>query len=79
MFWGSTTATTSVTIELNTVASDITASLAELREALEAVRFDPPRLPAYFPPAPRRHRLEKARHGFQQMARIPCYRGARTR
>lgn len=28
---------------------------------------------------PRHHPLERARNGFQQMCRIPCYRGVRTR
>lgn len=44
------------------------------------VKFDrPPPPPGHFPTIPRRHRLEGARNGFQQMARLPCYRGSRCR
>lgn len=79
MFWSNSTTTTTSTVlyeVASTVASDITALISDLE--LSPVFHAPPP-PSYFKPLPRRHRLERARHGFQQMCRIPCYRGVRTR
>jgi hypothetical protein len=39
----------------------------------------PPRLPYQGPMPARSSAFAKRRHGFQQMARLPCYRGSRTR
>ena len=36
-------------------------------------------LPAYRAPQLGKSSHQKARHGFQQMSRLPCYRGTRTR
>lgn len=42
----------------------------------------PPKAPPIFAPAPNRARervYARARNGYHQMCRLPCYRGARTR
>lgn len=48
---------------------------AKQHQALMQLRWDLPKPPR---PVPGRTQV-RARHGFQQMARLPCYRGRRMR
>jgi hypothetical protein len=73
--WSRTVATngTVYTLYVNNIVS---TSSIEFVEEIKKPRYRPP------PPVERKlspPKQLKARHGFQQMCRIPCYRGVRTR
>jgi len=86
-FYRTTVTTTSATytLEPSLMAATRTLCSIELTDFVEEVKHPSG------PPAPRgppgwrlsvvqrRHPLTNVRFGFQQMARLPCYRGRRTR
>ncbi len=79
--WYSTTpTTTTATVEFWPSAQTTTSTFIELPAPpkLELVP-DLPRQRYQGPMPPRTSAFVKARHGFQQMCRLPCYRGRRTR
>lgn len=63
--------------------SECSASTSLLQPVTNWVR--PQTLPRHKPPLPelghdkRGAKFERRRNGFQQLARVPCYRGTRTR
>lgn len=59
--------------QINQLRKDLLKALRSDRALSDMRSVVPGKLP------PRHHPLEHARRSFQQMARIPCYRGVRTR
>lgn len=70
--WGTQTSSTTSTWY------EVPLTRKEVKKALMLLRRLPP-LPVVQSPPLRRHRLEGARNGFQQMCRLPNYRGVRAR
>lgn len=76
LWWNEHTGTTSSTVVCLVPPPHTNSTAAPIEWTPPRVerRFDKERAPKQH-----RHRLEGARHGFSQAARLPCYRGARTR